>query len=210
MVNVFQSSGGPNNPPWPGAVGPAGPAGPAGVAGVDGSPGPAGVPGVAWPCACGGIILGATGLNLNGSAELFTLRFCAERIRPLQSGNINKLGCVVYNTYGNRNIQIGLYDNSGSLLASTAITTLTLNLHSNVSLGLTTPIVISRTVEYWIGVWGDGVALPFFETYPNRSATFPTGCHCVEDAAAAALPANIISGAPFVASVKAFGLNGGT
>jgi hypothetical protein len=196
---------------WPGPTGPAGAAstvpGPQGIQGIQGIQGPVGNTGPAGPTT--GLIETGKALNMSAAADGFANRFVASKVGCMQGGSIATMDIFVFNTYGNQYIRLGIYSLAGSLIASTARFTLSAGRHGTQNIALSAPVTIVRGTEYWLGVWADGVDMPYSETFSNLSATFPGGVHGLEHTTATDLPTTISTTFPFTAFLHTYAIRAG-
>jgi len=153
-----------------------------------------------------GFLAGANYHNCNTIIG-FSNRFNAIKISSLGAGEITTVSGFIFNSYGARLGNVGIYDSAGSLIASTGIKTIPASTNNTFVADLISPVNIVSGVEYWIGVWGNGFDLPSFNSFANFGATFPDDVHAIQHSSATELPLLLSSGFPFALTTATIALN---
>lgn len=121
----------------------------------------------------------------------FTNRFIANKVFSDGDRTLNEMGIFIYNSYGSREYNLGIYDELGALISSTGIQTAQTEVHKTVFSNLLSSVDIMIDQNYWLGLWANGLDIPSLSSFANFSSNFPDGLHGVEDKTALSLPLSI-------------------
>jgi hypothetical protein len=130
----------------------------------------------------------------------FVNKFNAQKVLCNRTGLCKQITGYIYNAYGSRQIEFGLYDYTGNLLGRSGIITVPSGENVAVPAPLITPVTVTENTGYWLGFWGNGVDVPEFLSFFNYDSVFPTGMHSIEDSTALTLPLTFNSSSPFAAT----------